>query len=48
MVAAYKVAAIYKIEGDNIGIYSYTNRSSIRVIRKAFKREVIIKQVLDY
>jgi hypothetical protein len=43
VVAAYKVAAIYKIEGDNISIRSYTNRLSIRVIGKAFKGEVIIK-----
>ena len=43
MVAVYKIAAIYKIEGDNISIHSYTNRLSIRVIRKAFKEEVVIK-----
>ena len=48
MVAVYKIAAIYKIKGDNISIYSYTNCLSIRVIGKAFKREVIVKQVLDY
>jgi hypothetical protein len=48
VVTIYKVAAIYKIKRDNIGIYSYTNYSSIRAIRKAFKGEVIIKQVLDY
>jgi hypothetical protein len=48
VVAIYKVAAVYKIKGDNISIRSYTSRLSIRVIRKAFKGEVIIKQVLDY
>jgi hypothetical protein len=48
MVAIYKIAAIYKIKGDNISIYSYTNYLSIKVIRKAFKGEVNIKQVLDY
>jgi hypothetical protein len=42
------VAAAYKREGDDISIYSYTNRSNIKVIKKAFKGEVIIKQVLDY
>ena len=48
VVAIYKVAAVYKIKGDNISIYSYINYSSIKVIRKAFKGEVIIKQVLNY
>ena len=48
MVAAYKVAAVCKIEGDDISIYSYINRLSIRVVRKAFEGEVVIKQVLDY
>ena len=43
MVAVYKVAIIYKIKGDNISIYNYTNYLSIRIIRKAFKGEVIIK-----
>jgi hypothetical protein len=48
VVVVYKIATIYKIKGDDIGIYSHTNRLSIRVIKKAFKGEVIIKQVLDY
>ena len=48
MVAVYKVATVYKIKGDDIDIYSYTNHLSIKVIRKAFKGEVVIKQVLDY
>ena len=47
MIAAYKVATAYKREGDNISICSYTNYSNIKVIRKAFKGEVVIKQVLD-
>ena len=48
MIAAYKVAAARKREGDDIGIYSYTNYSGIRAVGKVFKGEVIIKQVLDY
>ena len=48
MVTIYKVATIYKIEGDGINIYSHTNYSNIKVIRKAFKGEVIIKQALNY
>jgi hypothetical protein len=48
MVAAYKVAAAYKREGDDIGIYSYINYLNIKVIRKVFEGEVVIKQVLDY
>ena len=43
MVAAYKVAAARKREGDNIGIHSHTNCSNIKVIRKAFEGEVIIE-----
>jgi hypothetical protein len=44
VVAIYKVAAIYKIiEGDGISIYSYTNRSNIKAIRKVFKGEDTIK-----
>ena len=44
MVAIYKVAAVYKIiEGDGIGIYSYTNRSNIKAIRKVFKGEDAIE-----
>jgi hypothetical protein len=48
MVTIYKVAAARKREGDDISIYSHINRSNIKVIRKAFKGEVVIKQVLDY
>jgi hypothetical protein len=48
VVAAYKVAAICKIKGDNISIHSHINHLSIRVVGKAFKGEVIVKQVLDY
>lgn len=48
MVAIYKVAAVRKIEGDGISIYSYINYSNIKVVKKAFKGEVIIKQALDY
>ena len=49
MVTAYKVAAVRKIiEGDGISIHSYTNYLNIKIIKKVFKREVIIKQVLDY
>jgi hypothetical protein len=48
VVAVYKIAAIYKIKEDNINIRSYTNHLSIKVVKKAFKGEVIIKQVLDY
>jgi hypothetical protein len=47
VIAAYKVAAARKREGDDIGIYSHTNRSNIKVVGKAFKGEVVIKQVLD-
>jgi hypothetical protein len=43
VVAVYKVAAIRKIKGDDISIYSHTNYSSIGAIRKVFKGEVIIK-----
>jgi hypothetical protein len=42
------VAAIRKIEGDNINIRSYTNYSGIRAIRKVFEGEAVIEQVLDY
>jgi hypothetical protein len=48
MVAVYKVAVMHKRGGDSIGIYSYTNYLDIEAIRKVFKGEVIIKQVLDY
>jgi len=48
VVIIYKVATIYKIEGDSISIHSYINYSNIKVIRKAFKGEVIIKQALNY
>jgi 2-polyprenyl-3-methyl-5-hydroxy-6-metoxy-1,4-benzoquinol methylase len=48
MAAVYKMAAVRKIKGDGISIYSYINRSNIKVIRKAFKGEVVIKRVLDY
>jgi hypothetical protein len=48
MVAAYKVATIYKRGGDSISIYSYTNYLDIKAIGKVFKGEVVIKQVLDY
>jgi hypothetical protein len=43
VVAVYKVAIIRKIKGDGISIYSYINYSNIKVVRKAFKGEVIIK-----
>jgi hypothetical protein len=43
VVAIYKVAAVYKIKGDDISIYSYINCSSIKVVGKAFKGKVIIK-----
>jgi hypothetical protein len=48
VVAVYKVATIRKIKGDGISIYSHINHSNIKVVRKAFKGEVIVKQVLDY
>ena len=48
MVTVYKVAIIRKIEGDGINIRSHINHSNIEVIKKAFKREVIIEQALDY
>jgi hypothetical protein len=48
VVIIYKIVTIYKIKEDDISIYSYTNYLSIKVIKKAFKGEVIIKQVLDY
>jgi hypothetical protein len=47
VVAAYKVAAVCKMEGDDIGICSYTNRLSIGVVGKAFEGEVVVEQVLD-
>jgi hypothetical protein len=44
VVAAYKVAAVYKIiEGDGIGIYSYINRLNIKAIKKVFKGEDTIE-----
>jgi hypothetical protein len=48
VVAAYKVAAVCKMKGDDIGIRSHTNRLSIRVVGKAFEGEVVVEQVLDY
>jgi hypothetical protein len=40
VVAAYKVAAVRKIiEGDGIGIHSYTNRSNIKAVGKVFEGE---------
>ena len=48
VVAVYKVAAVRKMEGDGIGIRSHTNYSNIKVIRKVFKGEVVVKQALDY
>jgi hypothetical protein len=48
VVAAYKVAIIHKRGGDGISIYSYINHLDIKAIRKVFKGEVVIKQVLDY
>jgi hypothetical protein len=43
VVAVYKVAAGYKIKGGGISIHSYTNYLNIKVIKKVFKGEVIIK-----
>jgi hypothetical protein len=43
VVAVYKVAAVCKIEGDGIGICSYTNYSNIKVVRKAFEGEVVVE-----
>ena len=44
MVAVYKVAAIYKIiEGDGIGIRSYTNRLNIKAVGKVFEGEDAVK-----
>jgi hypothetical protein len=48
MVAIYKVATGYKIEGGGISIRSYTNYLNIKVVKKVFKGEVVVKQVLDY
>jgi hypothetical protein len=48
VVAAYKVAAARKREGDDIGIRSHTNRSNIEVVGKAFEGEVVVEQALDY
>jgi hypothetical protein len=48
MVIIYKVATIYKRGGDSINIYSYINCLDIKAIRKVFKGEVVIKQVLNY
>jgi hypothetical protein len=45
MVIIYKVATIYK---RGINIYSYINCLDIKAIRKVFKGEVVIKQVLNY
>jgi hypothetical protein len=42
------VVIIYKRGGDSIDIYSYINCLDIKAIRKVFKGEVVIKQVLDY
>ena len=44
MVAAYKVAAVYKMmEGDGISIRSHTNRSNIKAVGKVFKGEDAVK-----
>jgi hypothetical protein len=44
VVAAYKVATVYKIiEGDGIGIRSYTNRLNIKAVGKVFKGEDAVK-----
>ena len=43
MAAVYKMAAVRKIKGDGINIYSYTNRSNIKAIRKVFKGEDAIE-----
>jgi hypothetical protein len=44
VVAIYKVATVRKIiEGDGIGIRSYTNRSNIKAVRKVFKGEDAVK-----
>jgi hypothetical protein len=48
VVTVYKVATGRKIKGGGISIRSYTNRLNIEVIKKVFKGEVVIKQVLDY
>jgi hypothetical protein len=48
VVIVYKVAAIHKRGGDGISIYSYTNCLDIKAVRKVFKGEVVVKQVLDY
>jgi hypothetical protein len=37
------VAAAYKKEGDDINICSYINYLNIKVVRKAFKGEVVIE-----
>jgi hypothetical protein len=36
------------MEGDSINIYNYINYLNIKVIGKAFKGEVIVKQALNY
>jgi hypothetical protein len=44
VVTVYKVAAVRKIiEGDGIGIRSYTNRSNIKAIGKVFEGKDAIK-----
>jgi hypothetical protein len=48
VVTVYKVAAVYKIEGDGINIHSHTNHLNIKVIEKAFEGEVVVEQALDY
>jgi hypothetical protein len=48
VVTVYKVATGRKIKGDDIGIHSYINCLNIKIVKKVFKGEVIIKQVLDY
>jgi hypothetical protein len=48
VVIIYKVATMHKRGGDSISIYNYTNYLDIKAIRKVFKGEVIIKQVLNY
>jgi hypothetical protein len=44
IVAAYKVAAVYKIiEGDGISIYSHINCLNIKAVGKVFKGKDTIK-----
>jgi hypothetical protein len=43
VVVVYKVATGRKIERGGISIRSYTNRLNIKVIKKVFNGEVVIK-----